>query len=124
MPTEIQDLEKLLERVRATMGPDRELDAAIHRTLFPDDIASGGTGGGSAPVRRVTSSLDACASLMREVLPRWDILSLGHYEEVPYAMISGEGEALGYGHTLHLAWIDAIVRAVKRRQPPKQRGTP
>jgi hypothetical protein len=94
-------LHELLERVKAASGPDRELDAAIHMAVLPDDFASkimrgdyathswrlgsggvsyvspnsGGTSGGSHPVAAYTASIDAAVALIERVLPgcEWDV---------------------------------------------------
>jgi hypothetical protein len=95
--TGVKVLTDLLARLEAATGPDRELDAAIHLAVNPDDFASkvmrgdycvqswdlgwggisyvsldsGGTSGGSHPVPMVTASLDAALGLVGRVLPGW-----------------------------------------------------
>lgn len=60
-------LKALQQRVREANGPSHELDIALTQFFYPEmgvDVLS-------AHGARLDRSLDACLSLMREVLPGW-----------------------------------------------------
>ena len=112
MSERLTALKALQQRVREAKGPNSELDVAIEEALRPNDIPF-------AP--EYTSSLDACLSLMREVLPGWQIEQIS-WESEPtglcVASIGNFGEGEGYlcgctetPTTPPLAVIDAILAA-------------
>ncbi|MHA6684439.1 hypothetical protein [Mesorhizobium sp. A556] len=68
-------IDELMERVRGLTGPDREVDAAIHRVLAGGakdhwyDFHGVWTTDSTTPP--ITASLDAAVALVKRVLPGW-----------------------------------------------------
>ena len=78
-PGKEQSLERLIERVKAATGPDRELDGEIWRACL-GAIDHGTTIHNRAeiygPVPKLTASIDAALALVGRVLPEWVVSDL------------------------------------------------
>lgn len=104
-------LRELLERIRGATGANYELDCDLCEALAP--------GLCHFHPLNLTSSLDACAALMREVLPDciWVKSASGGFIVAPEFARVGEDDPLFRGHckalaTDRLTFIAAILSAV------------
>lgn len=109
---DIAALEALRDRVRAADGPDPVLDAQIDLVLGLSDALE------DSPA--LSSSLDACAALQAEVLPKFECslyTGASHCARVqnpnvhPYDHPNGDLK-WDFAATMPLAWLSAILSAL------------
>lgn len=107
-PSNEQSLERLIERVKAATGPDRELDRELHGE--PLDTKRWG----SIPI--YTASVDYALSLVAQRLPGWS-WNIGHDAngELHATIWRGVIEHDEYGASAPLAIIAALLQALKER---------
>lgn len=114
------ELKELLERVRKAEGPDPELDLAVHVALnpFPQSV--------TPRLPALTSSLDACLSLMGEVLPGW-MRTVAQYEDgFQVGIFSPENRPANIGEwsiqqSEPLALLDCILQALLNQEARKEK---
>lgn len=112
-------VERLLERVKAASGPDRDLEWDIQQALFGiEQTDFHGT-------PRYTASIDAALALVERVLPgSWYVLAKGRLSEAEplYAceLLLGQDEQLGIaeGQNQPLAIIAATLTALIAKATP------
>lgn len=145
----MSNLSSLLDRVRKAEGPDRDLDAMILVAITPtlstsDDLryamlrdsdCSPGTywikqrsGASLRTAPTLTSSLDACLSLLRECLPGWRwYMAMGRSRPdeplygasllAPGRSADDEPDVIAeHEHGPSLALLDCILQAILSQQ--------